>query len=498
MSGEDDRGGIWEWLFGKEEETPQEQSQSPYERLQAVADLHYDDTEDEKAYQLVLDKIKECSDLVTQYERDNGYHSQEVRSAISEWATSFRSDLQKTRNQLEEGHRSVAQARAVMRDARDKFNTNVSDELLTPAEQSFKDSLDGVPTVFKIASPALGIIDVASDWWFDHQEKKREKERNEYCQSVLDQLNTQLNQGADSMQANIDGNRSVAGGDYSPTTDMPGITDPNDLGAGGIGGGLDGYDPSGIGGGSGIGGYDPSGIGGGSGIGGYDPSGLGATGALDGSSGGSPYTAGNADWMSDGSQKSGAFQDDLSHGNVDGLDTDSLLESPINQTVTPNGAIGGYTPPSATNFSDPKWDPSYKIPSSVTDMSKAASAGALGAGAASALKGLAGAGGLGAAGAAGAKGGAAGLGGGAGLKGAGAGLKGAAGANGAGMMGMGGAGAGAGAGAPGDDKKKKRRGFSGLFSDQTDDTGPVWDPAHGPGSENDGVVFEIDLDEWGL
>ena len=62
-------------------------------------------------------------------------------------------------------------------------------------------------------------------------------------------------------------------------------------------------------------------------------------------------------------------------------------------------------------------------------------------------------------------------------------------------MGMGGAGAGA--GGAGDDKKK-RRVFSGLFSDQPEDTGPVWDPAHGPGSEDDGVVFEVDLDEWGL
>ena len=487
---------------------PQKRSMTPYQRLQVVADLRYDDTEDEKAYQLVLDKIKECTDLVTEYEQNNGYHSQDVRSAISEWANSFRSDLQQTQSQLEGGHQSVVQARTVMRDARDKFNTNVSDELLSPAEQSFKDSLDGVPTIFKVAVPSIGIVDVASDWWFDNQEKKREKERNEYCQSVLDQMNQQLKQGADGMQANIDKGGKNTGGDCSPTTAMPGITDPNDLGAGGIGGGLDGYDPSAIGDGSGVGGYDPSGLGtagslgGSSGLGAAGSlggsSGLGTAGSLGGSTSDNPYAAGNADWMSDGSQRSGLSQDDPSHTNLDGLDTDKLLESPINQTVTPNGAIGGYTPPSATDYSDPRWDPSYKIPSSVTDMSKAASAGALGAGAASALKGLGGASGLGAAGAAGAKGGAAGLGAGAGLKGAGAGLKGAAGANGAGMMGMGGAGAGAGAGAPGDDKKKKRRGFSGLFSDQTEDTGPVWDPAHGPGSEDDGIVFEIDLDEWGL
>ena len=27
---------------------------------------------------------------------------------------------------------------------------------------------------------------------------------------------------------------------------------------------------------------------------------------------------------------------------------------------------------------------------------------------------------------------------------------------------------------------------------------PVWDPAHGPGSIDDGVEFEIDWEEWGL
>lgn len=27
---------------------------------------------------------------------------------------------------------------------------------------------------------------------------------------------------------------------------------------------------------------------------------------------------------------------------------------------------------------------------------------------------------------------------------------------------------------------------------------PVWDPAHGPGSIDDGVEFELDWEEWGL
>lgn len=70
------------------------------------------------------------------------------------------------------------------------------------------------------------------------------------------------------------------------------------------------------------------------------------------------------------------------------------------------------------------------------------------------------------------------------------------GAAGQGMMGAGGAG---GAAGKGDDKKrKKKRSISGVFADADEQSGPVWDPAHGPGSVNDGVEFELDLDEWGL
>ena len=100
-----------------------------------------------------------------------------------------------------------------------------------------------------------------------------------------------------------------------------------------------------------------------------------------------------------------------------------------------------------------------------------------------------GAAGLGAAGAAGAKG-AAGLG--AGLKGGAAAAKGGA----AGMMGMGAPAAGA--GGEGEDKKK-RRPFTAVFADEPDqEAAPVWDPAHGPGSADDDIVLEVDLDEWGL
>ena len=64
-----------------------------FERLQAVSDLRYDDSADEAAYQVVLDKIGECEELVRQYARANGFRSQEVRSAIDEWSRAFLADL---------------------------------------------------------------------------------------------------------------------------------------------------------------------------------------------------------------------------------------------------------------------------------------------------------------------------------------------------------------------------------------------------------------------
>ena len=56
-----------------------------------------------------------------------------------------------------------------------------------------------------------------------------------------------------------------------------------------------------------------------------------------------------------------------------------------------------------------------------------------------------------------------------------------------------------GAGGNDADEKKKRRAFTAVFADGPDeDAGPVWDPAHGPGSADDDIVLEVDLDEWGL
>ena len=58
-----------------------------------MADLRYDDSADDAAHQVVLDKIGECEDLVRQYARANGFRSQEVRSAIDEWSRAFLADL---------------------------------------------------------------------------------------------------------------------------------------------------------------------------------------------------------------------------------------------------------------------------------------------------------------------------------------------------------------------------------------------------------------------
>ena len=56
-----------------------------FERLRAVADLRYDDSADDAAHQLVLDKIGACEDLVRQYAQANGFRSEQVRAAIDEW-----------------------------------------------------------------------------------------------------------------------------------------------------------------------------------------------------------------------------------------------------------------------------------------------------------------------------------------------------------------------------------------------------------------------------
>ena len=132
-----------------------------FERLQAVADLHYDDSADDAAYQVVLDGIGACEELVRKYAQTNGFRSEQVRGAIDEWAGAFLADLGATRDQLRDGHDVVVQARGAMRQARDLFNQNVSDELLTGAERGWRAAADGAGRWPSSRSPWWG----RWPWW---------------------------------------------------------------------------------------------------------------------------------------------------------------------------------------------------------------------------------------------------------------------------------------------------------------------------------------------
>ena len=472
-----------------------------FERLRAVADLRYDDSADDAAHQLVLDKIGKCEDLVRQYAQANGFRSEQVRGAIDEWARSFLADLGATRDQLRDGRDVVVQARGVMRQARDLFQANVSDELLTGGERGWRLAADVVGAVTTVVAPLGGFLCfLGVETYFSGLEKERDREREEYCQNVIEQMNASLNEGADKMQGIIDngGDGEKIRGKKPPSTDpLPGVVDPNLMGgAGGAGGGS--------GAGSGFGAGVP---------GGADGSGGGLDGA-GGSGGSGGVLLPGRDWASEGFARPGAVQDPPPYARLSDVDGVGLVGRPVNQTVTPNGLVGGYAPPSAVHASDPRWDPSYRIPHDAVSVGRAASSGALGAIAGgagiSARSLLSGAAGLGAAGAKGAAGlGAAGAKGAAGAAGA----KGAAGLGAAGLKGgaaaaaaRGGAGGVMGMGAPvggaggnDADEKKKRRAFTAVFAGGPDeDAGPVWDPAHGPGSADDDIVLEVDLDEWGL
>ena len=290
---------------------------------------------------------------------------------------------------------------------------------------------------------------------------------------MIEQMNASLNEGAGRMQAVIDNGGDGDGRnrwERQPGSPLPGIVDPNLMGAG----------SGGVSGAGGPGGVAGSGAGGGLSLG---DAGVGGSGGGD---------LPGRDWASEGFARPGVVQDPPPYARLSDVDGVGLVGRPVNQTVTPNGLVGGYAPPSAVHASDPRWDPSYRIPQDAVSVGRAASSGALGA--------IAGGAGISArsllSGAAGVKGGA-------GAKGAGlaaAGLKGGAAARGGagGVMGMGAPVAGAGAGAAGEDKEKKRRAFTGVLVEPEQEEGPVWDPAHGPGSADDGTVLTVDLDEWGL
>ncbi|EFW09359.1 hypothetical protein HMPREF9005_1661, partial [Actinomyces sp. oral taxon 178 str. F0338] len=334
-----------------------------FERLRAVSDLRYDDSADEAAYQVVLDEIGECERLVRAYESANGYHSEQVRSAISEWARAFLADLGATRDQLRDGHDVVVQARGVMRQARDLFQANVSDELLTGAERGWRAAADVVGAVATVVAPLGGALCLlGAETYFSSLAEERHREREEYCQNVIEQMNASLNEGAGRMQGVIDkggeANDSRISTKHPAAAPLPQIVDPNLGGPGGAGSGA-GAPGGADGSGGGLGGDGSTGAGG------------------DGSAGGGVLAG--RDWASEGFARPGAVQDPPPYARLSDVDGVGLVGRPVNQTVTPNGLVGGYAPPSAVHASDPRWDPSYRIPHDAIGVGRAASSGALGA-----------------------------------------------------------------------------------------------------------------------
>ncbi|WLD80718.1 hypothetical protein QU668_02985 [Schaalia sp. HMT-877] len=197
--------------------------------------------------------------------------------------------------------------------------------------------------------------------YFSGLEEERDREREEYCQNVIEQMNASLNEGADRMQGIID-NGGDGEDDYKrqkPTASLPGVVDPN-LVAGAGGGG----DGGGSGAGSGFGAGVP---------GGADGAGGGLDGAGAGGSGG--VLLPGRDWASEGFARPGAVQDPPPYARLSDVDGVGLVGRPVNQTVTPNGLVGGYAPPSAVHASDPRWDPSYRIPQDALGVGRAASSG---------------------------------------------------------------------------------------------------------------------------
>ena len=177
---------------------------------------------------------------------------------------------------------------------------------------------------------------------------------------MIEQMNASLNEGADKMQGIIDngGDGEKVWGRQTPAPPLPGVVDPNLMAGAGAGAG-------------GSGGVGPGSVGAG------DPLG-GSGGGLDGA-GGSGGSGGvllpGRDWASEGFARPGAVQDPPPYARLSDVDGVGLVGRPVNQTVTPNGLVGGYAPPSAVHASDPRWDPSYRIPHDAVSVGRAASSG---------------------------------------------------------------------------------------------------------------------------
>lgn len=389
---------------------------SYFERLRAVAELRYDDSVEETAYQTVMDKIAECEGLITQYEQTNGFRSQTVRDAVGEWAQAFRSDLARTRDNFAQAHVVVTQARQIMRQARDLFIQNVSPELLSDAERIFERVVSTGTGAAAVVVPIGGYLaHVAVETFFDMLKGQREGEREAYCKQILDQMNEKLLMGSETMEE-VDAVQCCGGGDpLDGTARRQGVC----------------------------------------------------------------ADAPGSKWGSEGFRRPGLPQESPQRVPVKDLEGVCLLERPVNQSVTPNGLVDGYAPPSATDFSDSRWDTSYRIPSSVSDVSRTASMGAFGVGGARAAQALSARS----------------------LLGTGMGSSPTQGT--AGMLGA--SGTGTGSGAAVDEKNESRKeeytfsGFPGLFFVPVEETAAFTPhPAHGPGAVDDGTEFEHHLEDWEL
>lgn len=455
-----------------------------FDRLRLVADLDYSDTEQDQAYEAALARIDACVERVKAYGEGNGFHSQVVRDAIGERVGDLCARLGAARARLVDGYEAQRRARESMTRTKEAFETNVAQTLLTPAETAWQ-VLYGAQVA---QVPVLGtLVHALSDVYFAALERERYELREATCQGMLAVFNQELDGHAKSIQKVAERDSNVV----SPSATVPVRS---------VTSGSEEADPSW----SGYG-IDAAGgaLGGGSAGRGFGAPAVGGAGssAAEGGSGG---VLPGEEWASEGFARPGLPQDAPARVAVGDLEGVGLQGRPMNVEVTPNGLVGGYVPPFADRASDPRWDPAYRIPSEVVDVSRRAARGAFGSGPLGAGSAMASARGL--------------------ISGTGIGgvLSASAGAA-AGAARAGAAGSG---GQPGfvpgapfaptaaeEDRGRGARDRGRGDEDEEEDEEqvvedldweveeyrePVWDPAHGPGSIDDGVEFELDWEEWGL
>lgn len=457
-----------------------------FDRLRLVADLDYSDTEQDQAYEAALARIDACVERVKAYGEGNGFHSQVVRDAIGERVGDLCARLGAARARLVDGYEAQRRARDSMTRTKEAFEANVAQTLLTPAEMAWQ-VLYGTQVA---QVPVLGtLVHALSDVYFAALERERYELREATCQGMLAVFNQELDGHAKSIQEMADKQYSKdAPG--SRGSHIPIVTS-----------GSEGTDPSWSGYGiDAVGGA----LGGGSAEHGFGAPAVGGAGSSAADGGSDGVVLPGEEWASEGFARPGLPQDAPARVAVGDLEGVGLQGRPMNVEVTPNGLVGGYVPPFADRASDPRWDPAYRIPSEVVDVSRRAARGAFGSGPLGAGSAMASARGL--------------------ISGTGIGgvLSASAGAA-AGAARAGAAGSG---GQPGfvpgapfaptaaeEDRGRGARDRGRGDEDEAEDEEqvvedldweveeyhePVWDPAHGPGSIDDGVEFELDWEEWGL